>query len=163
MTRIARIAATALAIASLEAGGSAAAFDPVPIPGLDSSPSVIPGLQKRQRIPGVDPLPRLPGVERTPSTFPVLPETPNQRLEMRSYQPYSGLQYGFRPDPPANRTFGRKPPPIPMPEPVAPLIEYGTPTPYSAQWYVYCADRYRNFEPETGLYTSYSGAKRRCR
>lgn len=162
MTRIARIAAAALAVASLGAGGPAAAFDPVPIPGLDNSPSVIPGLQKRQRIPGVDPLPRLPGVERTPSTFPAPREAPN-RLEMHSYQPYSGLQYGFRPDPPANRTFGRRPPQVVMPERIAPLIEYGKPTPYSAQWYVYCADRYRSFEPDTGLYTSYSGVKRRCR
>jgi BA14K-like protein len=162
MTRLAGLAAAFVTVAALGAARPAAAFDPVPIPGLNGTSSVIPGLQQPQTIPGVAPPATIPGVRRKPRTFPD-PPVPDTRLEMHSYQPYSGLQFGFRPDPPANRTFGRKPPQVIMPEPVAPLIEYGRPTPYSQQWYVYCADRYRSFEPETGLYTTYSGANRTCR
>ncbi len=33
----------------------------------------------------------------------------------------------------------------------------------SAQWIAACARKYRSFEPHTGLYTAYSGYKRRCR
>jgi hypothetical protein len=86
------------------------------------------------------------------------------RPEIRSYQPYSTLQFGFRPEPP--RVLGNTPrrPRVIMPTPVAPLIEYGkTPNPYSAQWYVYCAERFRSFEPSTGFYTTYSGRRRLCR
>ena len=33
----------------------------------------------------------------------------------------------------------------------------------SAEWIAACARKYRSFEPHTGLYTTYSGYKRRCR
>jgi hypothetical protein len=55
-------------------------------------------------------------------------------------------------------------PRVVMPTPLAPLIEYGkSPSPYSAQWYAYCAERFRSFEPSTGTYTTYSGRRRLCR
>ena len=85
------------------------------------------------------------------------------RLEMRSYQPYSTLQYGFRPSPPVQRGVKRTRPEIVMPTPRAPLIEYGRPSPYSALWYAYCAEKFHSFEPATGLYTTRSGGKRVCR
>ncbi len=64
-----------------------------------------------------------------------------QRPEMRSYQPYTGLQFGFRPEPPGRRGIRPEPktrPEIIMPEPVSPLIEYGTSTPHAGQYYRYC-------------------------
>jgi hypothetical protein len=33
----------------------------------------------------------------------------------------------------------------------------------SPEWIAACARKYRSFEPRTGLYTTYSGYKRRCR
>jgi hypothetical protein len=59
------------------------------------------------------------------------------RPEIRSFQPYSGLQYGFRPEPPARRD-GRERRRVIMPKPVAPLIEPGAPGPGRGQYYVYC-------------------------
>jgi hypothetical protein len=76
----------------------------------------------------------LPSIESPP---------PLARPELRSYRPYSGLQFGFRPEPPGKR--GIRPeeetrPEVVMPEPVAPLIEYGTPSPYASRHYSYCAE-----------------------
>ncbi len=85
------------------------------------------------------------------------------RLEMHSYQPYSGLQFGFRPEPPAQHGVTSERPTIVMPKRLAPLIEYGTPSPYSAQWYAYCAEKFQSFEPRSGRYTTYSGESRLCR
>ena len=42
----------------------------------------------------------------------------------------------------------------------APVYGY---QPGSADWIAACARKYRSFEPHTGLYTTYSGYKRRCR
>ncbi len=33
----------------------------------------------------------------------------------------------------------------------------------SSEWIAACARKYRSFEPHTGLYTTYSGYKQRCR
>jgi hypothetical protein len=85
------------------------------------------------------------------------------RPEIRSYQPHSGLQYGFRPTPPPQRGVRRQRPEVVMPVPISPLIERGVPDSYSAQWYVYCAQKYQSFDPGTGLYTTFSGARRLCR
>ena len=91
-------------------------------------------------------------------------ELVQDRLELRSYEPYSTLQYGFRPEPPSPPRGVRKTrPEIVAPTRVAPLIRSGAPTPYTADWYRYRARSYRSFEPGTGLYTSYSGARRVCR
>ncbi len=84
-----------------------------------------------------------------------------ERLEMRSYLPYSGLQKGFRPPPPMQHGVVTDRLEIVQPIPLAPLMD--TPTPFSAQWYAYCAERYRSFEPSTGTYTTYGGVTRRCR
>ena len=60
------------------------------------------------------------------------------RPEIRSHQPYSGLQYGFRPEPLRDHTMRRAPDAIIMPEPVSPLIEYGKTTrPHTGQYYAY--------------------------
>ena len=53
-------------------------------------------------------------------------------------------------------------PRVVMPEPVQPTIRRGTPAAWTAQWYQYCAGKYRSFDPETGLYTSYSGRRQVC-
>ena len=44
----------------------------------------------------------------------------------------------------------------PAPQPVY------RPEPWSAEWYNYCANRYRSFDARTGYYTTYSGYKRFC-
>jgi hypothetical protein len=84
------------------------------------------------------------------------------RPEMRSYQPYSGLQFGFRPRTPTQRGVKSKRPRIVTPKRVAPLIEYGTTTPYSAQGYAYCAEPPGNFEPRTGPYDPAPIGKAQC-
>lgn len=35
--------------------------------------------------------------------------------------------------------------------------------PWTADWYAYCSQRYRSFDPGTGLYTTYSGERALCR
>ncbi len=76
-----------------------------------------------------------------PAQIPQLPA-------MHSYQPYAGLQFGFRPEPPAQRGVQDDRPPIPGPTRVPPLIEYGkAPSPYAAQGYAYCSEQARGFEP----------------
>jgi hypothetical protein len=48
--------------------------------------------------------------------------------------------------------------------PPAPVVEYDiSPEPYSGEWYRYCAEKYRSFNPRTGTYTTYSGERRFCR
>jgi hypothetical protein len=44
----------------------------------------------------------------------------------------------------------------------APLVRGPAPPTGAPEWYSYCATRYRSFEPDTGLYTTYSGRKRMC-
>jgi hypothetical protein len=74
------------------------------------------------------------------------------RPEMRSFQPYSGLQFGFRPTPPIQRGVKSKRPKVIMPKRVAPLIEFDRATPNSAQGYAYCPEPPGNIEPRTGPY-----------
>ncbi|QPC45211.1 BA14K family protein [Kaustia mangrovi] len=38
----------------------------------------------------------------------------------------------------------------------------GGPEPWTPEWYRYCADKYRSFNPETGKYLAYSGQYRFC-
>ena len=86
------------------------------------------------------------------------------RPEVRSYQPYSGLQEEpVVPLPPAERGVERKRPEIPTPRARSPVIIHGAPEAYTAQWYVYCAAKHQSFEPGDGLYTTYSGRRRICR
>ena len=69
-----------------------------------------------------------------------------QRPEMRSHQPYSGLQFGFRPEPPRERGIRpktEKRPKVVVPVPVAPLMEYGKPRPYASRPFRYCTGNVR--------------------
>ena len=50
-----------------------------------------------------------------------------------------------------------------VPTPMAPAPTYGASGAWTAQWYAYCASKYRSFDSRTGLYTTYSGHKRTCR
>jgi hypothetical protein len=50
----------------------------------------------------------------------------------------------------------------PITYPPAPLMIAPAPTVGTAEWYDYCAAKYRSFEPTTGLYTTYSGERRSC-
>lgn len=68
---------------------------------------------------------------RVPGGAPVRPD-------ICSYQPYSGLQYGFRPEPRADRNEAERPRVV-RPEAVPPLIRSGPPLPHDAQYYGYCA------------------------
>jgi hypothetical protein len=64
----------------------------------------------------------------------------------------SGVEYFD----PADRRAGYRP--------SAPVVEYDVnPAPYSGEWYRYCAEKYRSFNPRTGTYTTYSGEQRVCR
>jgi hypothetical protein len=45
----------------------------------------------------------------------------------------------------------------PPPGPYAPVaVRYGPPA-WSPEWYTYCAQRYRSFNPHTGYFTGYDG------
>ncbi len=76
-------------------------------------------------------------------TIPLRPVTP-PRPEIRSYQPHSGLQYGFRPEPPGQRRIrpgdadaGTR---VILPKAVPPLIEYGPPPTMNGPSHTYCFD-----------------------
>ena len=84
------------------------------------------------------------------------------RPEIRSYQPYSGLQFNFRPDPPVQRGVHEKRPKIVAPRPVEPVIEYGPPRPYSVERYAYCPDRPGQIEPRDGPYGDRPLGQRTC-
>jgi hypothetical protein len=85
------------------------------------------------------------------------------RLELRSYNPYAGLQFETPLYGPPQRGVGPTRPEVIMPSRKSPIFHQGTPDPYTAQWYAYCSGRYLTFEPRTGLYTTFSGRKRLCR
>ncbi|WP_417771063.1 BA14K family protein [Stappia sp.] len=77
--------------------------------------------------------------------------------------PYYGPNYGpadgdYYIDPAHRGTGFRKPY-----YPNAPRVSAGyAPEPWSREWYAYCADKFRSFEPRTGTYTTYGGEKRFC-
>jgi hypothetical protein len=85
------------------------------------------------------------------------------RLELRSYNPYAGLQFETPLYGPPQRGVGPTRPEVIMPSRKSPIFHQGTPDPYTAQWYAYCSGRYLTFEPRSGLYTTFSGRKRLCR
>jgi len=70
--------------------------------------------------------------------------------EMRSFQPYSGLQYGFRPRPPAKYGVRTSRPKVIMPKRVAPMIGYGDRG--LSLGYAYCAESPGHIEPRTQAY-----------
>ena len=82
--------------------------------------------------------------------------------EMRSYQPRSGLQFGFRPTPPVQRGARTTRPQVIMPKRVAPMIGYGSP-PHLSLGYSYCADRPDGtLEPLTGPYDAKPIPRTQC-
>jgi BA14K-like protein len=85
------------------------------------------------------------------------------RLELRSYNPYAGLQFEAPLYGPPQRGVEFTRPEVIMPSRKSPIFHQGTPDPYTAQWYAYCSGKYVTFEPRTGLYTTFSGRKRLCR
>ena len=54
-------------------------------------------------------------------------------------------------------------PRVVVPTPIDPVIRRGNPAAWTAQWYQYCAAKYRSFDRDTGLYTSRSGRRQVCR
>ena len=46
---------------------------------------------------------------------------------------------------------------------VQPQLPVGAAPAWTAQWYAYCAQRYRSFDPDTGSYMTYGGQRRLCR
>lgn len=99
----------------------------------------------------------LPASDGSGSILPVV-----DRPEIRSYQPYSTLQYGFRPKPLPQRGVRTPRPRIILPKPVAPLIEYGPPAPYASQFYSYCPDTPLPIEPRDGPYAPRPVGPRIC-
>ncbi|MDE2444849.1 MAG: BA14K family protein [Alphaproteobacteria bacterium] len=49
----------------------------------------------------------------------------------------------------------------PPPKPAA-AIPIGRPAPGSKEWNDYCANKYTSFNPDTGMYRSYTGVDRKC-
>lgn len=82
-----------------------------------------------------------------------------ERPELRSYQPYSGLQFRFRPAPPVRRPPAGRPQ-IVAPTPVAPVIDGGS---YASQFYGYCPKDRRHIEPQGEAYPGSSRGARLCR
>lgn len=93
----------------------------------------------------------------TPVVTPVI-----DRPEIRSYQPYSGLQFNFTPEAPLQRGVHQKRPKIIVPRPVEPVIEFGPPRPYSVERYAYCPDRPGQIEPRDGPYGNTPLGQRTC-
>lgn len=60
--------------------------------------------------------------------------------------------------PPPRRVYRAAPPRYYVDEP---RVAYGL-EPWSPQWYDYCSDRYRSFNPRTGTFTGYDGVTRFC-
>jgi hypothetical protein len=44
-----------------------------------------------------------------------------------------------------------------------PVQTYGSPEPWTPEWYDYCHSKYRSFNPETGMFLAYSGEYKLCR
>jgi len=64
------------------------------------------------------------------------------------------------------------PPPPPLPRRSAPqnrtvasvdTASSRSPEPWSQEWFRYCSDKYRSFNPQTGYYKTYAGEQKFCR
>jgi hypothetical protein len=99
---------------------------------------------------------------RVIATQPTLVTPVIDRPEIRSYQPYSGLQFNFSPEPLPQRGVHRKRPKIVAPRPVDPVIEYGPSGSYSTGGYAYCTDRPGQIEPRDGPYGDAPLGQRTC-
>ncbi len=155
MRRIARIATALSTLAVLGAGAPAALaksldpFWPSQDPFWQQTPPYLPPIvQPNQPVILVPPI--NPGTTGR-----------GQLPEIRSYRPYSGSRPNLLLPP--TTTHGTITdtqeivPPIPL------LPQAQAPAPFTADWFAYCAEKYRSFEPSTGTYTTYGGARRVCR
>ena len=109
------------------------------------------------------PLPAIGGAIADQLSDKPQPIQVQDRLELRGYNPYAGLQFDTPLYGPPQRGVESTRPEVIMPSRKSPIFHQGTPDPYTAQWYAYCSGKYVSFEPRTGLYTSFSGRKRLCR
>ena len=50
----------------------------------------------------------------------------------------------------------------PAPAPVYGGPVYGSPEPWTDEWYDYCHSKYRSFNPNTGMFLAYSGEYKLC-
>ncbi|WP_188052222.1 BA14K family protein [Aureimonas fodinaquatilis] len=51
-----------------------------------------------------------------------------------------------------------------QPRYVQPAPQYSyAPAPWSREWYQYCSQRYRSFDPQSGTFQPYNGQRRMCR
>jgi hypothetical protein len=83
------------------------------------------------------------------------------RPEIHSYQPYSGLQFGFRPRPPTQRGATTDTPRVIMPKRIEPLLGYGDGS--MSLGYGYCAEPFDGtLEPKGDPYGSRPVERRQC-
>lgn len=102
----------------------------------------VPGLNGRGALMGLALLAPSVGSAAADVVRPTIVAPTIDRPDIRSYQPYSGLQFGFRPEPPGQR--GIRPdrdsrPRVVKPIPVSPLIEYDPRAPFSGPSYRFCS------------------------
>jgi hypothetical protein len=86
------------------------------------------------------------------------PPRPAARPEVRSYRPYSGLQYGFRPTPPVERSVRASEPEITMPKRVEPLVRNGR----LSLGYSYCAEPPANVGLPSAPFSGAPAPSRTC-
>ena len=69
--------------------------------------------------------------------------------------------YYYAPPPPPRRYYA-PPPRVHYAPPPARRYSYA-PAPWTPEWYSYCAQRYRSFDPRSGTFQPYNGPRRLCR
>ncbi len=80
---------------------------------------------------------------------------------------------GQRPPPPPGQYYGSPRPPQAygappqaygaLPQAYAAPRGYGAPPAWSREWYAYCAQRYRSFDPNSGYFIASGGVRKFCR
>ena len=87
------------------------------------------------------------------------PGSPDFASRLRSDSPAFGYEYRRAP------YYGLQPlrPRLIGPKAVQPRVTVGVPQPWTAQWYAYCAEKYRSFDRRTGSFVTYAGRRRLCR
>lgn len=92
------------------------------------------------------------------------PGTPGFASSLRSDSPAFGYEYRRAP------YYGPQPlrprvivPRAVEPKAAQPRVPVGVPQPWTAQWYAYCAEKYRSFDRRTGSFVTYAGRRRLCR
>lgn len=78
----------------------------------------------------------------------------------RRHHYYPKAHY-YAPPPPRRHYV---PPPVYHRPPPPPPVAYGyRPAPWTPEWYDYCSQRYRSFDPVSGTFQPYRGPRRLCR